>query len=411
MPYIPGCSADVFISYAHCDNLDGWVTRLKDKLTEKLNPFLAGRAEVWFDDRLKPGVYFKDEIQQKLKDTQIFLAVISPSYLDSEFSISYEWDCFQNQGGKDIIQFLKAPLEAGQELPLLDSQCRVLFDPSDGHLLNGLALDKILDEVVAVITRKLRESWELRPKIYLAQVSGEDVKKHWRELEQSLHAAGYAVVPKGVLPARVPDNRIRDWLAAARLSVHPCTVSDDSLAERQCEIAKQIGQPMVIAPKLLTEQAIADVVTEVQSKLEAGYKPAVYFIYDYYSDRGRVAQLPDLIRQKTGYEVFLPEAGEAYHKFRLRVSDGVLLFRANAPEDWLKAQDQSLLQAAALSGRRAVEAKYFTRRANGQPGSPVVRRGERQELVIERSGEPDIEDLKPFFDMLPLRALPARGVV
>jgi len=51
MAYIPGCSADVFISYAHRDNLDGWVSKLKDKLVEKLTPFLAGRAEVWFDDR------------------------------------------------------------------------------------------------------------------------------------------------------------------------------------------------------------------------------------------------------------------------------------------------------------------------------------------------------------------------
>ena len=67
MSYVPGCSADVFISYAHHDNRDGWVTRLKEKLAEKLNPFLAGRAEVWFDDRIAPGTYFQQEIQQKLK--------------------------------------------------------------------------------------------------------------------------------------------------------------------------------------------------------------------------------------------------------------------------------------------------------------------------------------------------------
>src|SRR5215475_613133 len=108
MAYIPGCSADVFISYAHRDNLDGWVTRLKDKLTEKLNPFLAGRAEVWFDDRIRPGVYFKEEIQQKLRHTPIFVAVVSPSYLDSEFCIYDEFEFFQKHG-KDIIQLLKVP--------------------------------------------------------------------------------------------------------------------------------------------------------------------------------------------------------------------------------------------------------------------------------------------------------------
>jgi TIR domain-containing protein len=60
------------------------------KLTEKLNPFVSGRAEVWFDERLAPGVYFKEEIQQKLKDTPVFVAVVSPSYLESEFSIIHE---------------------------------------------------------------------------------------------------------------------------------------------------------------------------------------------------------------------------------------------------------------------------------------------------------------------------------
>src|SRR5215467_5193414 len=131
MAYIPGCSADVFISYAHRDNLDGWVSKLKDKLVEKLTPFLAGRAEVWFDDRIRPGVYLKDEIQQKLKDTPIFVAVVSPSYLDSEFSILHELDWFQNHGGGEIIQLLKVPLEKGQGVPLPTSAYEVLHDPKD----------------------------------------------------------------------------------------------------------------------------------------------------------------------------------------------------------------------------------------------------------------------------------------
>jgi hypothetical protein len=85
MPYLPGCSADVFISYAHRDNEDGWVTRLKKRLSEKLNPFLAGRAEVWFGDRIQPGVYFQAEMQERLKNTPIFVAVVSPSYLGATF--------------------------------------------------------------------------------------------------------------------------------------------------------------------------------------------------------------------------------------------------------------------------------------------------------------------------------------
>jgi hypothetical protein len=409
MPYVPGCCADVFISYAHRDNQDGWVTGLKRKLTEKLNPFLAGRAEVWFDDRIEPSVHFKQEIQQKLKDTPIFIAVVSPSYLESEYCILHELDWFQNQGGREIVQLLKAPLEKGQDVPLPESQYKILHDEKDGHLLDGERLDKILDEVVATITKRLREFWELRPKIYFAQLRNENLKPRWDELKDRLHAEGFAILPKGVLPARVPDGRIREWLETADLSVHLESVADDPLAQRQLSIARQIGRPVLILPEPPSQGQLPATIAEVQKRLESDRKPAVYFIYDYYSDHQRVAALPELIRLKTGCDVFLPEAGERYHKFRLQISDGVLLFRGDAPEDWLKSQEQVLLQAAARPGRQTVEAKYFTHSPNGQAAGVRVTRGARQEWVIDRVGEPDPEDLQPFFEALRSRVMAAGG--
>ncbi len=51
MAYVPGCSADGFISYAHADNADKFVTRFKN--------FRQGsswaRADIWFDDRISAG--------------------------------------------------------------------------------------------------------------------------------------------------------------------------------------------------------------------------------------------------------------------------------------------------------------------------------------------------------------------
>ena len=409
MPYVPGCSADVFISYAHSDNQDGWVTGLKKKLIEKLNPFLAGRAEVWLDDRIEHGVHFKQEIQQKLKDTPIFVAVISPAYLDSEFSMIDELDWFQNQGGREIIQLLKVPLEAGQEVPLPEAHYMVLYDEKDGHLLDGEPLDRILDGVAAAMTKRLREVWEHRPRIYVAQLRNENLKPRWDGLKDRLHAEGYAVLPRGVLPVRVPDGRIREWLEAARLSVHLDNVPDDPLAQRQLAIARQIGRPALILPEPPSQDQLPAAIAEVQKKLEAERKPAVYFIYDYYSDHQRVVAFPDLIRLKTGCDVFLPEAGEKYHKFRLQVSDGVLLFRGDAPEDWLRSQEQVLLQAAARPGRLTVEAKYFAHGPNSQSDPVRVTRGPRQEWIIERIGEPHAEDLQPFFDALRSRVMAAGG--
>jgi hypothetical protein len=412
MSYIPGCSADVFISYAHRDNLDGWVTRLKKKLTEKLNPFVSGRAEVWFDERLAPGVYFKEEIQQKLKDTPVFVAVVSPSYLESEFSIIHELEWFQNQGGKEIIQLLKVPLEEGQEVPLPQAHYRTLYDEKDGHLLDAEPLDRALDEVVATITKRLREFWEFRPKIYVAQVRNELLKARWDELKERLHGEGYAVLPRGILPARVPDGKIREWLEGARLSMHLDAVPDDLLAQRQMEIAKRTGLPIFLLPEPPPRDQLSAIVGDVQKRLESARKPAVYFIYDHYSDHLRAAALPELIRLNTGCDVFLPEAGERYHKFRLQMSDGVLLFRSEAPDDWLKSQEDSLLQAAAQRDRRPpTEAKYFTRKANG--GSPGVRTkvGARHEVIIERTGDPEVNDLQQFFDALRVRVNVMGGTI
>jgi hypothetical protein len=365
-----------------------------------LNPFLAGRAEVWFDDRIKPGTYFKEEIQTKLKDTPIFVAIISPSYLDSNFSMIDELEHFQKQRGKDVIQLLKVPLEKDQDVPLKEVDYVVLYDDADGHLLEGEPLDRKLDGIVGAITKRLREFWEMRPKIYVAQLRNEALKPPWDELKEQLHLDGYAIVPKGILPIRVPDLRIREWVETSEISLHLDKVPDDALAGRQLAIAKQTGRPILILPDVPAKDRIAAVIHEVQNRIQSARKPAVYLIYDFYSDRPRVDTLPELIRNQLGCEVLLPQAGERYHKFCLEVSRGVLLFRGEAPEDWLRSQDLSLLQTVARR-RDIAEAKYFVKRANGDPAGVRELRGTRQELVIERVGDPDpLNDLQPFFDIL-----------
>jgi hypothetical protein len=107
------------------------------------------------------------------------------------------------------------------------------------------------------------------------------------------------------------------------------------------------------------------------------------------------------VSQLSGCDMLCPETGEKYHKFRLRASDGILLFRANAPEEWLRSQEQVLLQTTALRGDRFVaEAQYFIRRVNGEAPSVRAKQGPRNEWIIERTGEPNVEDLRPFIEAL-----------
>src|SRR5215469_4987280 len=128
MAYVPGYAADIFVSYSHSNDRDGWVTELKSKLASGLAD-LSEDLDVWFDaDRLQTGDRFKQEIQEKLSNTRVLIAVLSPAYLSSPFCIEEELTWFQDNFGREIIQYLKVPLEEDQVVPLTNAHFLKLHD-------------------------------------------------------------------------------------------------------------------------------------------------------------------------------------------------------------------------------------------------------------------------------------------
>ena len=78
---------DLFISYAHVDNAQGWVTRLCDALLadharyrsgEVLTPFLDTHSILEWDD-------WEHHILRSLQESRLFLAVLSPGWFTSPF--------------------------------------------------------------------------------------------------------------------------------------------------------------------------------------------------------------------------------------------------------------------------------------------------------------------------------------
>ena len=404
MAYVPGCSVDVFISYAHNDNKEAWVTRLKERLATELASFLTDRVQVWFDDRIRPGVYFQQEIQQKLKNTPIFIAVISPSFLESTFCMQSELEWFQLQGGRDIVQLIKVPLEAeGLDVPLPQAHYVKLYDEADQRQLTGKILDKVLSKVVLGVKERLRECRDARPKIFVAQIRDEATRSGWESLKDSLHDEGYAVLPAQVLIGGVPDRSIQKWLEEARLSVHFGGVHDDSLARRQLGIATRLGKPLLILDAPPRSEDVHAILAEVHAKLEAQRSPALYCIFDHHSDGQRISSLNEQIKIRTGLDVVVPEAGEKYHKYRLQTSDGILLFQSEAPDEWLKAQEQALVQCVALRGKQPVPvARYFAH--SGDPAGVQTEHGQPTQWTIRRTGDVNVGDLQEFFDALRVQA-------
>ncbi len=93
MAYVPGYAHDIFVSYAQVDDLtdrdgvDGWVTTLIKKLSNRMAQLL-GRQDnfsIWFDHYLSHHADITPEIMSTLEKTATLVVVLSPGYVASEW--------------------------------------------------------------------------------------------------------------------------------------------------------------------------------------------------------------------------------------------------------------------------------------------------------------------------------------
>lgn len=132
MAYVPGCHHDVFISYARRSDVKEWVTKLKEELDRQLEGSLGGRpAQVWMDSKLQIGDDFVQRIQTKLRRTALFIAVVSPRYVESEPCMLMELQFFHSLQQGEILQILKTPLEPEQQMPCPNLHWKELFELQD----------------------------------------------------------------------------------------------------------------------------------------------------------------------------------------------------------------------------------------------------------------------------------------
>ena len=127
MSYVPGNAHDIFVSYAHVDDLtdredeDGWVTALVKKLKNRLAQLL-GRQDnfsLWYDHQLRRNVLVTPEIMGAIERTATLVVILSPGYLESEWC-TREKDTFlklvdarrANEGRIFVVELDKIDLEA-----------------------------------------------------------------------------------------------------------------------------------------------------------------------------------------------------------------------------------------------------------------------------------------------------------
>jgi hypothetical protein len=105
MAYIPGYTYDIFISYAHLDNLKmpgqqlGWIELFYQSLTLKLAQRIGKQdaVKIWWDSKkLDGGKLFDNSIEDGIRDSAIMISLISPGYLQSEYC-KKEMDLFYSK--------------------------------------------------------------------------------------------------------------------------------------------------------------------------------------------------------------------------------------------------------------------------------------------------------------------------
>jgi TolB-like protein/Flp pilus assembly protein TadD len=107
MSVVPGFEYDIFISYRHNDNLDGWVTDFVRDLDRELRSTLKDSLTIYFDKNPTDGLLethnVDKSLERKLKSL-VFIPILSQTYCDPKsFAWQHEFCAFNELTKHDRI--------------------------------------------------------------------------------------------------------------------------------------------------------------------------------------------------------------------------------------------------------------------------------------------------------------------
>jgi hypothetical protein len=232
MGFVHPAKTDLFVSYAHVDDLPlepgrpGWVTTLVNSLNSLLAQRL-GRGEsisLWMDHQLPGHVELTPEIESKLGESSVLLIVLSPAYLASTWCLK-EMSFFNNtvrrRGGRVgarifLVEFdqVERPHDLGElkgyrfwAKDPLGRSTRTLGVPRPRPEDRGY-FDLLYDlrhDLAEALTRlktgadnvAVSDEARDRPVVFLAEVT-DDLDDQGEEVRRYLLQAGLAVAPEDI---------------------------------------------------------------------------------------------------------------------------------------------------------------------------------------------------------------------
>ncbi|HEX7678090.1 MAG TPA: toll/interleukin-1 receptor domain-containing protein [Thermoanaerobaculia bacterium] len=86
--YVPGFECDVFISYSHANDAEGWVARLSQKLDNRLKERIPPGAVIFRDTKdLQGNKELTPEIVRRIRKSAVLIVIVSRSYVTRPWCI------------------------------------------------------------------------------------------------------------------------------------------------------------------------------------------------------------------------------------------------------------------------------------------------------------------------------------
>ena len=260
MSAVPPFESEIFISYAHIDNLPlaegqrGWVEDFHRSLQIRLQQLLGEELSVWRDKKLQGNDYFDDALIHRFPRIAVLVSILSPRYLQSEWCLRELREfvhAAEQTGGlrlgdrSRIFKIVKThvpreqhPAELqtllGYEFYQVDQATgrprEFLLDSRDEALRNYWAkLEDVAYDIHEMLkTMRVRHAGAAHPSppasgmsVYVAETtSGLDPQR--ANIGRELRQRGHRVLPDRPLPLESGALRqeIREQLAGVHLSIH-----------------------------------------------------------------------------------------------------------------------------------------------------------------------------------------------
>jgi hypothetical protein len=152
MAYLPGFEHDIFISYAHLNNLKegdgakGWVTRFHERLEVELKQLVGNELKIWRDLELERNQLTDPTIKKAVDEAGVFVALNSIVYVKSDYcQQEVKWFCDKAQadgrslsigGRKRIFNVLLNNIPRKEwNTVFSDAECYEFYEEESGNKL------------------------------------------------------------------------------------------------------------------------------------------------------------------------------------------------------------------------------------------------------------------------------------